>query len=138
MLSITASFDLEGYEQQLEAQLAKIQLDENRLRELGQIVVDDIKEGIDKGLDLSGNPFIPNTSKWIRRKGNSTPFRGKTGNLYNSIKVKDVGADYVTVRVFGGGVYWQNPTRHPAFKRVFFGVSIRIKNKINEWLTSNK
>ena len=121
----------------------KMSLNRSDFESIGNIIVDDAKQAIDRGEDAYGGPFVSNTSGWIKRKGNTTVFRGRTNKLFDSIRIKEIGENYVDVSVRGGGTHWQtnpgNSTRQlPQYKRVFFRITdnSRLKNKINKWLTS--
>jgi len=131
-------FDQVGFEREVEAWLNTITPTESDVKELAEIIVKDIKEGIDTGVDLRGNSFIPNTPKWIKRKQNSTVYLGKTKSLYNSIKVLSVtkvgNKIQAIITARGGGLHWQTDPKQPRYKRDFFGLSDRMINKLNSWL----
>ncbi len=132
---IELDFDEVGFEDEVREMLSNISITQGKLVELGGILVDDIKEGIDKGQDLNSFPFVSNTQAWIKRKGNTTPYIGKTHRLYDSIKISRVDDNSVEVSVTSPGINWQTNPKNPFYKRNFFGFSQRILDKIKKWLT---
>jgi len=138
MITITSDFNQEGFEREVEAKLnSTIDITSKDVRAIAEMAVEDIKEGIDSGEDLNGNAFVPNTKRWIERKGNSTVYKGKTLSLYNSVKVTHSDDKSATISVQGDGLYWQVDPKYPRFKRVFFGFSKRFDSKVLAYLEKN-
>ncbi len=133
MISLQLDFNPEGFETQLEQFTKNITIDEEKLKSVANIIVDDIKQGIQNSADLNDQSFVPNTVKWSKRKGNNTPYIA-TGKLYNSIKITDLTKESFNINVQGLGVNWQTQPKYIAYKRDFFGISIRALNKIKSFL----
>jgi len=142
LITIMTDFDQEGFEREVEAKLNSLTyISPEQMREIAEMAVVDIKEGIDTGQDLQGSAFVPNTPRWIKKKGNSTVYKGKTNKLYNSISVESVtatnkGTEAIIV-ARGNGLHWQTDPKYPGFKRVFFGFSKRFDNKLLDYLRKN-
>lgn len=139
LITITSDFEFRGLEREAMQAFRTQLFTQTDMNEIGQIIVNDIKDGINKGSDLKENPFIPNTKKWIKRKGNSTVFKGKTNKLYNSVRITEVTDNSVSVSATGGGLWWQikpgNQTGAlPYYQRDFFGISIRAFRKLEEFM----
>lgn len=140
MIFIEANFNLEGFEQEVNKLLNKVE--QSNLTELANMAIADIKQGIDGGYDLYGIPFVSNTVKWIKRKGGTTVYMGRYGRLYDSINIRNATDNQVEISVRSGGTHWQtNPGNMygdlPQYKRNFFGFSKRFLDRVKEWLNKN-
>jgi hypothetical protein len=142
MVEIETDFDFEGFEREAITKLNLFAIGQNELKDIGKIVVDDIREGIEKQVDLNNVPLKPNTPEWVKRKGHDNVLIGKTHNLYNSFKSEVFGVydaeknngAVLEITARGGGLYWQTNPKNPVYKRDFFGISERAIRKIGNYL----
>lgn len=143
LIKLETDIDSAGFIKEVESKLNLYPVTYNNLTQIGDLVITDIKYGIDSGIDLYGKGFIPNTPKWIARKGNDTVYVGKTKQLYNSFKKvvsifanesNRIGGAYIDITARSGGLYWQHNPKNPKYKRDFFGFSVRINEKIDNFL----
>lgn len=132
MITIESNFNVDDYLEQVEKEIADRGLN---MHQVGDLLLTDIKEGLDTSTDLRGSPFVPNTDKWLRRKGGKPVYFGKTNNMYDSIQKTVDRFDEQVISVRGGGTHWQTDPGNqygalPQYKRDFFGISERFLNKV--------
>ena len=131
MITIKSDFDAK----EIMTKLNLFPLTSKDLRDVAELIIDDITGRIDSGLDVQDRPFIPNTQKWIKRKGNSTVFLGKTKKLLNNIKIKSQSKNSITISVKSNGLWWQFNPRSPYYKRDLLGLNgSKLKAKIGDFL----